>query len=151
MKTCNVCNMEKSESEFYTYKTTKKDGTPHLHARCKDCHKQANITRREGSGRSSYLLYQKTYHAKHRKETRLERLKWIDKIKAKPCEDCNGTFPPECMDFDHIDPQTKLFTVSNGLMSLKPLDDIKSEIKKCRLICANCHRIRTAKQNARGR
>lgn len=65
--------------------------------------------------------------------------------------DCGGSFPPECMDFDHIDPKAKSFTISNAVVSCAvSWTVVAQEIVKCRLICANCHRIRTAIQNRRG-
>ena len=48
------------------------------------------------------------------------------------------------LDFHHIDPSTKEFEMSRGLAkggkSLKQLED---EAKKCELLCANCHRLKT--------
>ena len=31
----------------------------------------------------------------------------ILELKSKPCLDCGNVFPPECMDFDHRDPEEK--------------------------------------------
>lgn len=44
------------------------------------------------------------------------------------------------LDFDHIDPTTKKFNVSSRMLNLsqKLIDE---EIAKCRVMCANCHRI----------
>lgn len=63
--------------------------------------------------------------------------------KDKPCTDCGGYFPEYCMDFDHLDPTTKVRGVSalaRGGFSLKK---ILAEVDKCELVCSNCHRIRT--------
>ena len=47
------------------------------------------------------------------------------------------------MDFDHIDPNNKRYTVAqSGTCSNVTLLE---EISKCDIVCANCHRIRTAK------
>ena len=65
----------------------------------------------------------------------------LDALKGSPCVDCGGTFPPECMDFDHRPGEEKVKPVGNMYqMSMK---NIKAEIEKCDLVCANCHRIRT--------
>lgn len=64
-------------------------------------------------------------------------------LKADPCKDCGCTFPPCAMDFDHCRGQKK-FEVSRGLD--KPLSAVLEEIEKCDLVCACCHRIRTAKR-----
>jgi hypothetical protein len=76
--------------------------------------------------------------------------RWKDKIeaiKAVPCADCGGSFPTECMDFDHIDPAQKSFNMAYGRSV--GWQRVLEEIAKCRIICANCHRIRTRRQNPR--
>ncbi len=65
----------------------------------------------------------------------------IAELKANPCLDCGGTFPPECMDFDHRPGEVKLFGVSHG--KAYAWERVEAEIAKCDLVCANCHRIRT--------
>jgi len=64
----------------------------------------------------------------------------VDALKAVPCEDCGGTFPPECMDFDHVR-GAKRGEVSDLLLG--SLERLLDEIAKCDIICANCHRTRT--------
>lgn len=62
--------------------------------------------------------------------------------------DCGGTFPPECMDYDHRPGTEKYYGVGQLTGSLTKM---KAEIAKCDLVCANCHRIRThaRRRNAR--
>lgn len=153
MKRCSKCGDEKPEDEFYKAWYRRKDGTRAPSARCKLCQKRLSSKQRKGPKREAYLKYQREYGKIHKRDERLERLRRMDAIKAgRPCEDCGHYFPPECMDFDHIDPKTKLFTISNAVVSHShSWEDILFEIGKCRLICANCHRIRTAKQNHRGK
>jgi hypothetical protein len=67
-------------------------------------------------------------------------------LKAKPCMDCGGMFPPECMDFDHRDPASKTLT---GVQFYVNSEKVAAEIAKCDLVCANCHRTRT-KRRRRG-
>ena len=74
------------------------------------------------------------------------RAKWkgvIDLLKAYPCSDCGGTFPPECMDFDHVR-GTKRFTMAKSYNVT--MIERRQELAKCELVCANCHRIRTHQQ-----
>ncbi len=61
---------------------------------------------------------------------------------SRGCENCGNT-NPIVLDFDHIDPATKSFNIGNSYC--KPLDIVKAEVLKCRILCANCHRIKTAK------
>lgn len=70
----------------------------------------------------------------------------LNEAKSLPCLDCGNVFPPECMDFDHRPGAVKLFSI--GMNLRRSWSSIEAEIAKCDLVCANCHRIRTA---ARGR
>ena len=72
------------------------------------------------------------------------KLAILNEFKAKPCLDCKGSFPPECMDFDHRPEEVKVLQVS--LMVRYNLEKMLAEIAKCDLICSNCHRIRTKKR-----
>lgn len=77
------------------------------------------------------------------KPRRLRRSYWINKFKvSKGCEHCGYNTHAVALDFDHIDPSTKRFTISHRL-DRGTLKSIIAEIRKCRVLCANCHRIRT--------
>jgi len=76
--------------------------------------------------------------AKRRKELHAFR----DWLKDQPCMDCGLKFPPVCMDFDHRDPSTKRYSPAI-MFTHYTLDAIQTELMKCDLVCANCHRIRT--------
>lgn len=65
-----------------------------------------------------------------------------DRMKTRPCADCGGTFPPCVMDFDHLDPTTKVAPVA----LLRGTQQLLIEIAKCEVVCANCHRVRTWKR-----
>ena len=67
-----------------------------------------------------------------------------DALKDAPCSDCGGRFPPECMDFDHR-PGTEKFRGVSKLARYR-LEVLLAEVEKCDLVCANCHRIRTARR-----
>jgi hypothetical protein len=70
----------------------------------------------------------------------------IEEAKAKPCTDCGGFFPTCVMDLDHVR-GTKEFKVSEAVQAgyAYPLDRVRAEIAKCDVVCANCHRLRTAR------
>lgn len=64
--------------------------------------------------------------------------------KGKECKDCRiSSLPDCCYDFDHLDSTQKSFGISEGIFSGKSLEELKQEIDKCEVVCANCHRIRT--------
>lgn len=108
----------------------------------------------------------RAYRESHRDElraatnaARAKRREHVILAKAVPCADCHNRFPPECMDFDHRPGTTKHRRLSykdNGYKRVPiavgalPLPQFLEEIAKCDVVCANCHRIRTAarKRNA---
>lgn len=63
---------------------------------------------------------------------------WRNRAKeAIGCQVCGETCPA-CLDFHHVDPDSKSFHVSSNVTcSHKRL---LKEIAKCALICGNCHR-----------
>ena len=67
--------------------------------------------------------------------------KILASIKNRPCMDCEGYFNPWQMDFDHREPCKKSFTI--GRCTNYRIDKLLEEIKKCDVICSNCHRERT--------
>ena len=77
--------------------------------------------------------------AKHQRKKQA----YLNELKSKPCMDCGNTFPPECMDFDHVR-GTKFKGV--GLLVMYKSEVLEAEIAKCDLVCANCHRIRTTER-----
>lgn len=92
--------------------------------------------------------YQKQWYQTHKQETmEINRGKraWIkfvlDFIRDFPCQDCGRKFPPECMDFDHL--ENKQFIISHEIRRRGSVDAVIEELMKCDLICSNCHRIRT--------
>ena len=51
-----------------------------------------------------------------------------------------GEDHPACLDFHHKDSSKKIIEVSKAVRNGWSLDKIKREIKKCIILCANCHR-----------
>ena len=88
---------------------------------------------------------------RYTKRRRLKR-KAVDDIKlGRGCESesCQwiGPFAPEMLQFNHIDPSTKLFSVSQMVSNDRNMDIILEEIDKCEVLCANCHATETRRQN----
>ena len=83
---------------------------------------------------------ERAYYISRRKKKR----EFLADLKNKACADCGGNFPHYVMEFDHVPERgKKSFSVaSGGNWSLKngPLIE---ELKKCDVVCANCHRVRT--------
>src|SRR5574343_385892 len=59
--------------------------------------------------------------------------------KGGACESCGLVDIPDVYDFHHKKPQEKEFAIAaKGLTSFT--DEVKRELDKCSLLCANCHR-----------
>ena len=55
------------------------------------------------------------------------------------CDRCDYDKCSRALEFHHIDPSTKLFSISQDGKT-RAWETVKSEIDKCVLLCANCHR-----------
>lgn len=56
------------------------------------------------------------------------------------CTICGYSRCLSALEFHHIDEEEKEFSISNGFWKGIATADIVNEIKKCILVCANCHR-----------
>ena len=72
---------------------------------------------------------------------RRRRSHWIGRYKvAKGCCICGYNKSKYALDFHHRDPSQKKFNASVRMFNMK-LKTIMLEIRKCDIMCANCHRI----------
>lgn len=77
------------------------------------------------------------------KEQVSKRRLLIDKIKLDSgCSLCGYNAHAVALDFDHLNPKEKEFTIGTKYCH-KPWIEILKEIQKCRVLCANCHRVET--------
>lgn len=65
----------------------------------------------------------------------------LDAIKeaAGGCKCCNRPEPPCVLQFDHLPGTKKRFNISQARTGRIPWSVVEKELKKCQLICANCH------------
>lgn len=67
-------------------------------------------------------------------------LRTVDALKKNlSCTKC-GEKRTSSLDFHHRDPATKVDSISNMRDQQRPLKEIRAEIKKCTVLCSNCHR-----------
>ena len=85
-------------------------------------------------------------HRKHLSNHARRRRDFLAEMKNVPCADCEGEFPPECMDFDHVRGE-KSFEIGTGLRTT--MENLENEIDKCDVVCSNCHRIRSNQRRLR--
>lgn len=136
MLTCCVCGETKPEAEFAFADMGK--GTRQSHCRvCQAAYRRAHYL----ANRDDYLRREIARMAAYRVENRALILAYL---LAHPCVDC-GESDPVVLDFDHRDPSSKRAEVAR-LASRKPWPQVLTEIQKCDVRCANCHRKRTARQ-----
>lgn len=65
--------------------------------------------------------------------------KWGLKYKGSKCQCCGYNKCSEALEFHHIDPSQKDFSISDRDLTLD-WDTVKKELDKCVLVCSNCHR-----------
>lgn len=109
-------------------------GTPEYGRAWRELHKERLAAERK-----------EKYHSSG-KDKYLRRRYWLNKYKeGKGCSTCGYNSHGVAIDFDHINPATKRFNISHRLPN-STLKLLFKEIRKCRLLCANCHRIKTLEE-----
>jgi hypothetical protein len=72
----------------------------------------------------------------------LERKKQLIKIAGGECCDCGYKKNISALEFHHLNPDKKSFGIDLRKCSCANWERLVEEVKKCVLICANCHRER---------
>ncbi len=72
---------------------------------------------------------------------RKARKRLQDYKESLPCTDCGNFFPYYVTQFDHLPKYEK--TIDINLIRGCKWERIEEELKKCELVCANCHAVRT--------
>jgi hypothetical protein len=108
------------------------------HNYCRPCHAEYH--------REHYLANKQRYIAQAaaaKQALRLERTTLlIEYFEAHPCADCDES-DPVVLEFDHL--RDKSFDISQKIVDYS-WERILAEIEKCEVVCASCHRRRTAKR-----
>jgi len=110
---------------------------------CKGCKLYLPITEfhKDRSKKYGYGNRCKSCELVRSKQTYRGKRDYVREHKNKPCADCGGTYPYFAMQFDHRPGTQKLFVLSSNMR--KTFMAIAEEIKKCDVVCTNCHLIRT--------
>ncbi|MEK6224993.1 MAG: hypothetical protein AABM40_01715 [Chloroflexota bacterium] len=132
---CAMCGMWKATSEFHDSRTGQ-------FSYCRECRR----------------AYDRRYYHERGKEARLARRRkhlmkaraWMAALKeGVPCADCGQLFPVFVMHWDHLPGYEKLGSIS-GMVGSRSRTITIAELKKCELVCANCHVVRTISRSGRG-
>jgi hypothetical protein len=133
-RTCGKCQKAKPLSEFAWRRTSKGQFDNY----CRPC--RANYKREH------YLNNKQRYvdnAAIRRRRILDERTRLlVEFLKGHPCVECGET-DPIVLEFDHR--SNKSFDVAYGIRNCN-WDAVLAEIAKCDVVCANCHRRRTAQR-----
>jgi len=127
MKTCSKCKTAKDYTQFNKNRT-KKDGYAHY---CRVC------TRLTFSNRDKNWCNKR--NKQYRNKVWSDICSKLDKIKAVGCSLCDEK-DVCCLDFHHLDPSTKTYTICVMLHDCFSWKRIIKEINKCVILCSNCHR-----------
>jgi len=154
---CSKCGISKDENES----NFNRRGYPRVGFRseCKECSAKlkkmyrANpfVKKREATYEHQYRktvmgkLKKSRLESRRKKNMKIKNRRLIQSLKSNSCTDCHIVYPYYCMDFDHLDPNIKKWNI-NSIMN-KGTNTILSEIQKCELVCANCHRLREFHSN----
>lgn len=111
MKQCTKCQVVLTDNNSYF---RVRNGKKCAYSYCMNCAKQAVFQR----GRE---LKQKAIE-----------------YKGGKCNHCGYDKCPAALEFHHIDPTTKDFTLSHK--HLRSFESVKPELDKCLLLCSNCHK-----------
>lgn len=129
MKTCTRCKIEKDNIEF-AFKD-KMNGK--LQSACKLCQRQYNKNH-YNNNLQVYRDRAKITNTAYRKRNRI----FISEYKASlGCANC-GEKEPCVLDFHHVD--EKYENVSTMAGCTGSIERLQQEIKKCIILCSNCHR-----------
>ena len=106
-------------------------------------------TRKAYHKEQSHKHYEKTKEAtkiRTAKQSRTAKERWDAFKGTLHCARCSQNHIAT-LDFHHIDPEEKEYNVSK-LVSNKMFTKAYKEIKKCIVLCANCHRIHHYEENS---
>ncbi len=130
-KICGRCNVCKPCGEF-NKKATAKDGRQSY---CRECNRARS---------RKYYLDNHKHHLKviqaGKRRRKKELRKRISAIKAaNGCSLCSEN-EPICLEFHHPNSAEKVFAIGSFFVVTWKWATILAEIKKCVLLCSNCHK-----------
>ena len=141
MKICNLCKQPKEFDQYSLVWSSGRTnrGTRVPMARCKSC---------------VYLIYKQRYSGEEGKRkkaairltSRTKRIKKFRDLKeSTPCNDCQQHYPYYVMQFDHV--RGEKIAAVGTFLSLGDWKAAEEEIKKCEIVCSNCHAERTQQRH----
>jgi len=98
-----------------------------------DCRKQNRILQYKKTGNPNSYSRQVSKH-------RFRKFNLIELRNNKGCEECGYIKNISALDFHHLVPKEKDFTLDARNLANRGWEEILVEFSKCKILCANCHR-----------
>ena len=134
-KTCTLCH-RRLNAKFFNKHSTRADG---LQSACRECNKaKSRVYYRSNSDKHKVSVL-----ANKQRRIKENQVRLADYLYSHPCVDC-GEADLVVLEFDHVKGQ-KAGDVCSMMQAGCSWTTILSEINKCDVRCANCHRRRTAR------
>jgi hypothetical protein len=127
VKKCSKCNVEKPVEDFLWKNKSKNQ----RHYSCKECYKELR--------KASYDKNAQYYRDKSKRRRKEHSIQYEEYKKSLFCKMCGET-ESVCLDFHHLNSDSKQFTIGSRKYSSGNFQKTINEIKKCVVLCANCHR-----------
>lgn len=103
---------------------------------CQARYHRDHYDRNKAAYKKSSAASKKTVVARNRRYV-------YDYLACHPCKDC-GEKDPIVLEFDHLSDKDR--AIAQLIICGVSVEKIQSEIDKCEVVCANCHRRRTARR-----
>lgn len=133
---CSSCHVTK-ELQAFAFRNMV---TGSRNSICRACHAEQR--------RSHYVRNKAVYIRREMARMKLKRQRNVTGVReyfrSHPCIDCGET-DHVVLEFDHRDPASKIMNIG-AMVGHRSWAAILTEIQKCDVRCANCHRRRTALQ-----
>lgn len=126
-KICKDCGKLKMCDWLSSFTQT---GNPEYKARCRDCH---NLYLKRIRNTDKFRLARN----KRRKVVFMERKKWAVSLLGGKCQRCGYKKSLSALTFHHKNPKEKEYQI--GQIMDRDQNKIVKELKKCDLLCFNCH------------
>jgi hypothetical protein len=136
IRKCTRCSEEKPLSEF-SFRDKERGRLSSWCKRCLCVHnnkKYKECDRRRADVRRN----------RERNNAKVRQYVW-DYLLSRSCVVC-GECDPIVLDFDHINRKEKCVGIADAIRAGYSIENISVEIQKCQVLCANCHRRKTAKE-----
>ena len=135
-KVCTKCGPPAQPIENFAFRSLAR-GT--RLAMCRSCQNEY-VREHYQANRAKYIRKART---RNLEQTRINNAFLVEYLSRHPCLDC-GESDIVVLEFDHL--RDKVADVSVLAREGYSLEKVKKEIDKCEVVCANCHRRRTARQ-----